>query len=229
MSADNRPSILSDKRILELYESEKIVMDPFDRERIKTSSVDVTLGEYYYRPNPNHGLKYFNPWSQDHVQRVFGEPQRAKTAYEEFGNDLPDGLKYDDKVIIAHPRKMLLCHTQEFIGGVNEVTTMMKARSSIGRCDIVVCNCAGWGDVGFFNRWTMEITAKGFGFEVDLPEILIVGNRLAQITFLETGPTLGDSYAVDGKYQSSTNLEDLKRDWKPELMLPRLWKDREVK
>lgn len=28
------------------------------------------------------------------------------------------------------------------------VTTMMKARSSMGRNFIEVCKCAGWGDIG---------------------------------------------------------------------------------
>ena len=34
----------------------------------------------------------------------------------------------------------------------------MQARSSLGRSYIEVCKCAGMGDVGFCNRWTMEIT-----------------------------------------------------------------------
>jgi hypothetical protein len=33
------------------------------------------------------------------------------------------------------------------------VTTMMKARSSLGRNFIEICKCAGWGDVGYINRW----------------------------------------------------------------------------
>src|SRR5258708_6883370 len=122
---------------------------------------------------------------------------------------------------------MLLCHTQEFIGGKNGVTTMMKARSSIGRSDVVVCKCAGWGDVGFYNRWTMEDTSGGFG--MGLPEILIVGELVAQIAFFETGPTLGATYGETGKYQTSSNLDEMIETWDPHQMLPRLWKDREEK
>ncbi len=217
-------SLLSDKRILEHHKLGNIIIDPFDKKKIKTSSVDVTLGEWYFRPNTNHGLLIYNPWNKNDVEKIFGTPQRAKTASQEFGKNLPEGIKKTDKVIIAYPGQMLLCHTQEFIGGKNGITTMMKARSSIGRSDITVCKCAGWGDVGFFNRWTMEITAGGFG--LGLPEILIVGEPVAQITFFETGPTLGESYSKDGKYQTSSDLKKIKKDWDPHQMLPRLWKDR---
>ncbi len=220
-------SILSDRRILDHLQKGNIVIYPFSQDRLKTSSVDVTLGEWYFRPNNDHGLKHYNPWSKDHVQRVFGEPKRAKTAEEEFGNELPDGLRPEDKVIITYPGQMLLCHTQEFIGGKNGVTTMMKARSSIGRSDVVVCKCAGWGDVGFYNRWTMEVTSGGFG--MGLPEILIVGEPVAQIAFFETGPTLGATYGETGKYQTSSNLDEMIETWDPHQMLPRLWKDREEK
>lgn len=217
-------SLLSDKRILEKYHAGDIIIDPLEPDRIKTSSVDVTLGEWYFRPNTNHGLTLYNPWSRNHVERVFGQPQRAKTAEEEFGKDLPDGIKPKDRVIIAYSGQMLLCHTNEYIGGKNGITTMMKARSSIGRSDIVVCKCAGWGDVGYINRWTMEVTSGGFG--LGIPELLIVGEPVAQIEFFEVGETLAENYASDGKYQTSTDLNELKRNWKPEQMLPKLWKDR---
>ena len=46
-----------------------------------------------------------------------------------------------------HPGETILAHTQEFIGGRECVTTMMKARSSLGRVFVAVCKCAGWGDV----------------------------------------------------------------------------------
>ncbi|MCX8513508.1 MAG: hypothetical protein ORN26_00305 [Candidatus Pacebacteria bacterium] len=41
------------------------------------------------------------------------------------------------------PGETILAHTNEFIGGRNHITTMMKARSSMGRSFIEVCKCAG--------------------------------------------------------------------------------------
>ncbi|HRY56962.1 MAG TPA: hypothetical protein P5014_02235, partial [Patescibacteria group bacterium] len=96
-------------------------------------------------------------------------------------------LKPSDKVILIAPNETILAHTIEFIGGRNgvgdlsAVTSEMRARSSIGRIGIAVCKCAGWGDIGYINRWTMEIT--NFSSSV-IP--LPVGLRIAQIIFHST-------------------------------------------
>jgi len=102
---------------------------------------------------------------------------------------------------------------------------MMKARSSLGRNFIEVCKCAGWGDVGYVNRWTMEITNNSRNYLIPL----VVGRRIAQIIFFETGPILGADYTSNGKYQSSQNITKLRKEWKPEMMLPRLWADKDIK
>jgi dCTP deaminase len=104
---------------------------------------------------------------------------------------------------------------------------MMKARSTMGRNFIEVCKCAGWGDVGYVNRWTMEITNNSKYYSIPL----VVGRRIAQIVFFETGEILQDDYAQikTSKYQSSQDVKELKKNWKPEDMLPKLWKDRDIK
>jgi dCTP deaminase len=126
---------------------------------------------------------------------------------------------------MLRPGETILAHTNEFIGGRDSVTTMMKARSSLGRNFIEVCKCAGWGDVGYVNRWTMEITNNSKNYIIPL----VVGRRIAQIIFFETGPILAKDYATTGKYASSTDIAELKKNWKPEMMIPQLWKDRDIK
>jgi len=101
---------------------------------------------------------------------------------------------------------------------------MMKARSSLGRSFIEICKCAGWGDVGYVNRWTMEITNNSGRYHIPL----VVGRRIAQIVFFETGAILSSDYPVSGKYQSSEYIEEIRRSWNPEMMQPRLYKDREI-
>jgi dCTP deaminase len=101
----------------------------------------------------------------------------------------------------------------------------MKARSSLGRSFIEVCKCAGWGDVGYINRWTMEITNNSKNYIIPL----VVGRRIAQIVFFETGPIIGKDYAAAGKYASSTDVAKLKKTWTPDMILPRLWADRDIK
>ena len=102
---------------------------------------------------------------------------------------------------------------------------MMNARSSLGRNFINVCKCAGWGDVGYVNRWTMEISNASQHYIIPL----VVGRRIAQLVFFETGPIVGGDYSATGKYQTSTKMGELKKQWRPEMMLPRLWSDRDIK
>ncbi len=221
---------LSDKRILEEMKKGDVVIVPFDKGQLATSSYDVTLGEYFFReqpPNYNHAL--YNIWSQEHMEHVWGakKVERAVTAKEAFKkyNFEFDGIHQDDKVIVLRPGETILAHTQEFIGGKDHITTMMKARSSLGRNFIEVCKCAGWGDVGYINRWTMEITNNSKNYIIPL----VVGRRIAQIIFFETGPILAKDYAATGKYASSTDVSKLKKEWKPEMMLPKLWADKDIK
>lgn len=220
---------LSDRKILEHIKAGTIVIEPFKRENLATSSYDVTLGEWFYREQPpkyNHSL--YNVWSKSHMEHVWGadKVERATIAKEAFKKYKFEweGISPNDKVIMLRPGETILAHTNEFIGGRNSVTTMMKARSSLGRNFIEVCKCAGWGDVGYVNRWTMEITNNSKNYIIPL----VVGRRIAQIIFFETGPILARDYASTGKYQTSNSMAKLRKMWSPDSMLPKLWTDRDI-
>jgi dCTP deaminase len=222
-------STLSDKAILRYFERGCIRIVPFERANVSTSSYDVRLGENYYRAKvPNNNSEYlvwkgsyrviYNPYSENSVKEIWGEPLKAKTTKWSLEN-----VPVDAKIIWLTPGETILAHTEEFIGGVDSVTTMLKARSSYGRSFIQVCKCAGWGDIGYTNRWTMEITNNSQHYHVPL----IVGMRIAQVVFFDTEGTF-DSYERGGKYQSATNMDELIAKWQPSDMLPRLYKDREL-
>lgn len=221
-------SLLSDKKILYHKKLGNVVIEPFIKANLSTASYDVTLGEYYFREqNPHPGQVIYSPWSEKDVRTTWGEPQKADVAREYAKKNrltLPEGINPDDKIILIPPGETFLCHTNEFIGGRNGVTTMMKARSSAGRNFIEVCKCAGWGDVGYINRWTMEITNNSQHYTIPL----VVGRRLAQIAFFEVGETEVKDYSETGKYQTQTDLKKLKKNWKPEDMIPKMWRDREI-
>ncbi|KKW41338.1 MAG: hypothetical protein UY91_C0020G0004 [Parcubacteria group bacterium GW2011_GWB1_55_9] len=218
---------LSDKKILEHKKAGTIVIEPFTRKNLATSSYDVTLGEWFFReqqPKYNHSL--YNIWSKEHTEHVWGVERAviAKEVFKKYKFEW-DGISPNDKVIMLRPGETILAHTNEFIGGRDIVTTMMKARSSMGRNFIEVCKCAGWGDVGYVNRWTMEITNNSKNYLIPL----VVGRRIAQIIFFETGSILKNDYTNAGKYQASRDIQQLKKSWGPTAMLPKLWADSDIK
>eukprot|EP00339_Tiarina_fusa_P025136 CAMPEP_0117032510 /NCGR_PEP_ID=MMETSP0472-20121206/23300_1 /TAXON_ID=693140 ORGANISM="Tiarina fusus, Strain LIS" /NCGR_SAMPLE_ID=MMETSP0472 /ASSEMBLY_ACC=CAM_ASM_000603 /LENGTH=165 /DNA_ID=CAMNT_0004741171 /DNA_START=211 /DNA_END=708 /DNA_ORIENTATION=+ len=162
------------------------------------------------------------------VERVWGKVQQAEKLsdwYKRTGGVNLENISDDDYVIWIAPGETILGHTNEFLGGRNSVTTMMKARSSLGRNFIEVCKCAGWGDIGYTNRWTMEITNNSRYYSIPL----VVGRRIAQIIFFDSEGTVeGSSYEKSGKYQTDDNMEHIMNSWVPEAMLPRMFKDREI-
>ena len=220
---------LSDKKILQSMKEGSIVIEPFKKANLATSSYDVTLGEYFFpEQTPPHFENLYNVYDKKHIERVWGtKAKRAKPAKEILAKYKfeYESISSNDQIILLAPGETILGHTQEFIGGRDHITTMMKARSSLGRSFIEVCKCAGWGDVGYINRWTMEITNNSTHYYIPL----VVGRRIAQIIFFETGPILAGDYGKGGKYQSGGSVARLKKSWKPTDMLPRLYLDRDIK
>lgn len=222
-------SVLSREKMLEAKREGWVVIDPLTDDRLQTSSYDVSLGEWFWVTQAHPGRHVFNPLNQAHVRRIWGRrPWKALTVLEHLSADGPfrehltkadfKGLEMDDQVIILRPGETVLAHTSEYIGARYKATEMMKARSSYGRCFLAVCKDAGWGDIGYFNRWTMEI-------HNDLKDewtFLAVGQPIAQMVFFRTNPVEGQQYSHAGSYQNSEELDILKRGWRPERMLPKV-------
>ncbi len=205
-----------------------IVIGPFEGRNLKTTSYDVRLGHWFFRERRHDGeRRFFNPFDREHVRRYWGVPHEAVPAREWM--DRNGGLANigpDERLIVIGPGETILAHTLEFIGGRSRVSTEMRARSSMGRIGITVCKCAGWGDLGYVNRWTMEMT----NHLRDSSVVLVEGMRVAQIIFYAVDPIPGTTYAGEqGKYQATDDLAELERRWTPYAMIPKLYDDFEVK
>lgn len=214
--------VYSDLEIREAVEAGHIVIHPLNPESIRGSSVDVTLGEWFYPTDRIDNQAGYNPFDREDVLRYFGEAKRAvpHSEWSEKHKGMTfKGIPEDHPIIVLHPGERILAHTHEFIGINPPGTTEMRARSTWGRNGIVVCKDAGWGDPGYINRWTYEVQNDNSEV-VPLP----VGERIAQIIFHHTGPC-ERNYGVGGKYQGGITIEEIVAKWRPEQLLPQAYKD----
>ena len=224
--------VYSNTEIRKAIKDNIVVCMPLDQNHIAEASLDVTLGYHYYKQEFKDEDRVYNPFDQAEVERYFKGPLTAMTHAEwakENNCALFNNIPADHPIIVLAPGERILAHTHEFVGiraegGACEI----KSRSTWGRNGVAVCFDAGWIDPGYFNRITLEIYNLNQHESVVLP----VGERIAQIIFHHSDNVEG-SYeqgrsGVSGKYQTSSNLDDLIRDWRPEQMLPRAFKDKRV-
>jgi len=232
--------LLTGDEIIKARRDGEIVIDPFVSANVNSHSYDVSLGPFYYRQQPDQAWwtvnggppqvydDRYNPYDKSHVEGVW-ELKQAVPASRFAGGFSADGIGKNDLVIPIGPKEIILAHTLEFIGSVPKpegisITTMMHSRSSSVRNCIDVCGSGGFGDAGFFSRWTMEIINHSPHYTC----CLVVGRRIAQISFHRTSLVFSTYKKLTGKYQSSDSLAEVKRSWTPEMMLPRMYQDREV-
>lgn len=203
-----------------------IVIHPFNDSQIAGSSVDVTLGHWFYRTERRSQSGFYNPFDEADVARYFDGPYHAEVHElwaQTNGRRLFAGIPADHPIIVLRPGERILAHTHEFIGIKPPGTSTMQARSTWGRNGVACCLDAGWGDPGYINRWTMEIYNMNQHESVVLP----VGERIAQVVFYHTGPVDTEYAALSGKYQpgNADDLVSLINNWRPQQMLPKAYKD----
>lgn len=186
----------------------KVIIEPYNEKNLQINSYDVTLGENFYR----------NIFPRDAVLDVTNASHIKRAYFLYKAEPLEDinrrhNLDVKHSGIVLDAGESVLGHTNEFIGGRVDITTQMKARSSTGRLAFTVCRDAGQGDVGYVNRWTLEITNHN-----PHPIFLPVGAPIGQIVFLQSTEPIK---TYNGNYQSTNDLDVLKAKWQPSDMLPK--------
>lgn len=241
---EERPSgLLSDIGILRHFVAGNITIDPFNIERLQSNGYDVCLGGCYFtysgpaKKEPYRFLYWkrdiplYNPLDEREVALSWGTAQRAKTVrdyanqFDEAKKGLPremwtelrffEGYNFDDQIVVLEPGQMILCHTVEFIGGRNIISTTISGKSTLGRNMAEVCNDANLGDIGFISRWTLELKNKS----QEMAIVLLVGQPVATVQFTEVEQPIA---SYQGAYQSGKTIEQVKTSWRPENMLPKM-------
>jgi dCTP deaminase len=113
--------------------------------------------------------------------------------------------KMDESGFLLEPGNLYLAHTDEFTVTHNLVP-MIEGRSSFGRIGLFVHVTAGFGDIGFRGRWTLELM-------VIRPTIIYPLIEICQIFYHQVSGYIEREYT--GKYQNSNTVRgcDLWKDF----------------
>ncbi len=226
-------AVYSNIQIRQAINDGHIVCVPFNPKHVSHASLDVTLGNYFYRIEKMEERVIYNPFDKEDVERYFDGPYKA-TTHEQWckqnGITPLNNIPLDHPVISLKPGERILAHTHEFFGINPPGAYELKSRSSWGRNGVAVCFDAGWVDPGYINRLTLEIYNLNDRETVVLP----VGERIAQAVFHETGEVQGNygegrDNGFSGKYQQGTVLDTVIKTWSPDMMLPKAYKDGRTK
>lgn len=189
-------AILSDRQILQAKDEGRIVIEPFNPQQLNNCSYDITLGASFFKP-ASQKPEIVDPEDPESVGKYWQGPYLT-----------------EDYIVIP-PGGHVLAHTQEFIGGQGNLTTMLKAKSTMARCRLTICGDAGWGDIGYINRWGMVLQNQSHA-----TLRLRVGSRIGQIIFLQSDVPSAH-YSDKGQYQNQNlDLTQLMNKWNVMDIIP---------
>jgi deoxycytidine triphosphate deaminase len=129
---------------------------------ITENSIDVTLGDVFWRLVPEVGYILPDVISGAQFQR-------------EYPVQHPDGRN----MIVVRPGEMLLAHTVEFIGTtVPFIVPRIRSRSTFARWTGEVITGAGEGEGNYHSRWVFEMHCTSCK-----PLVVKCGWRVGQVLF----------------------------------------------
>jgi dCTP deaminase len=130
--------LLSDRDILAEINAGRLTLDPFDRDMIQPSSIDVRL-DRFFRVFENHRYPHIDPSIE--------QPDLTRMVE-------PDG----DEPFILHPGEFVLASTYEVITLADDLASRLEGKSSLGRLGLLTHSTAGFIDPGFSGHVTLELS-----------------------------------------------------------------------
>ena len=127
--------VLADSSILQGISNGSIVIDPFNSKNVNPNSVDLTLDNVIKTYNSYEVMTFLDPKSHNSVTEII----------------IPE------EGYILSPGRLYLASTVEKAGST-VYHSQLKGKSSLARLGIFIDCTASWGDTGFINNWTLEIS-----------------------------------------------------------------------
>ena len=203
--------MLSGEEIIRQRKGGNIVIEPFFQSQVQPNSYDFRIGKWIAR-FVDFDIKPFD-LDDTYLRDLY--------TIEE--------CKYD---IFIRSGERILCHTEEFFGSYAFSVPCLATRSTIARLGMDVCGSAGFGDIGYINRWTLELQNNS-PHHYRIP----VGTRVGQVYFNETNRSIAErsmrptddidllnlNYAGQYKLPSprSRDFDGFMEKWEPEMMIPK--------
>ena len=162
-----------------------IEIDGFDMKNLNPNSYNLTLG---------NSIKTYRPVYQS-------KNKNDHSMYLDILKDNPyEEITITEEGFALVPGKVYIATTNERTFS-SKFQPKIDGRSSVGRLGIMVHLTAGYGDIGFDGKWTLELA-------VIQPIIIYPNIPICQVSFMV--PAGDTSIQYNGRYQHQTDAETSK-------------------
>ncbi|GAA1546859.1 dCTP deaminase [Dactylosporangium maewongense] len=148
--------LLSDRDLTKELADGQLRLEPFDKDLVQPSSIDVRL-DRWFRVFNNHLYTHIDPAIQQ--------------------DDLTAMVEVDDgQPFVLHPGEFVLASTLEVISLGDQLAGRLEGKSSLGRLGLLTHSTAGFIDPGFSGHVTLELSNVA-----NLPIMLWPGMKIGQL------------------------------------------------
>jgi dCTP deaminase len=151
--------LLSDRDIVAEIESGRVALEPYDRELVQPSSIDVRL-DRFFRVFNNSRYTHIDPSIQQDELTTLVEPK-------------------GDEAFVLHPGEFVLGSTLEIVTLPDDVASRLEGKSSLGRLGLITHSTAGFIDPGFSGHITLKLSNVA-----NLPIMLWPGMKIGQLCLI---------------------------------------------
>ncbi|MFI6481660.1 dCTP deaminase [Nonomuraea sp. NPDC050663] len=164
--------LLSDRDILAEIDAGRLSLDPFDKDMLQPSSIDVRL-DRFFRVFENHRYPHIDPATEQQDLTRLVEPE-------------------GDEPFILHPGEFVLASTFEVISLPDDLASRLEGKSSLGRLGLLTHSTAGFIDPGFSGHVTLELSNVA-----TLPIKLHPGMKIGQLCVFRLSSPAEHPYGSD--------------------------------